>query len=50
LADAQYASVAASIFGIITILLAWIILREKMTVGQWTGVLVCFGGIAYLAL
>lgn len=46
----EFASVAASTFGIITILLAWSFLREKMTFIQWTGVLVAFSGIGYLAL
>ena len=50
LPDAQYASVAASVFGLLTIVLAWAILREKMIPRQWLGCLVAFAGIGYLAL
>ena len=48
--SAQYAAVAASVFGLITILLAWMFLDEKMRAAQWFGCLVAFGGIGYLAL
>lgn len=48
--SAQYAAVAASVFGLITILLAWMFLGEKMRAAQWFGCLVAFGGIGYLAL
>lgn len=50
LPDAQYASVAASVFGMITIVLAWAILRERMTGTQWAGCAITFCGIGYLAL
>ena len=50
LPDAQYASVASSMFGLLTILLAWMILRERMTAAQWLGCLIAFGGVGYLAL
>lgn len=50
LPDAQYASVAASIFGLITIVGAWAFLREKMTPLQWLGCAITFAGIGYLAL
>ncbi len=50
LADAQYAAVAASTFGLLTIVLAWAILREPMRATQWLGCAVAFGGIGYLAL
>jgi drug/metabolite transporter (DMT)-like permease len=46
----EFAAVAASTFGIITIILAWLFLKERMTAGQWFGVAVCFVGIGYLAL
>jgi len=49
-ANPEYASVAASVFGIITILLAWRLLAEPMTVLQWAGVGVVFGGIVLLGL
>lgn len=50
LPDAQYAAVAASCFGLLTIVLAWLILRERMTAAQWAGCALAFGGIGYLAL
>lgn len=48
--DAQYAAVAASIFGLLTIVMAWAILDEKMSIPQWIGCGVTFAGIGYLAL
>jgi drug/metabolite transporter (DMT)-like permease len=50
LPDAQYASVAASVFGLLTIVMAWGLLGEKMTLPQWLGCAVAFCGIGYLAL
>jgi drug/metabolite transporter (DMT)-like permease len=46
--NASYAALAASLFGMITILLAWVFLRERMTPLQWIGVIITFIGIAYL--
>ena len=46
---AAYASVAASVFGIITIILAWAFLREPMRAHQWAGVGLVFLAIGYLA-
>jgi len=46
--NASYASLAASLFGMVTILLAWIFLRERMTPLQWIGVIITFVGVAYL--
>lgn len=46
----EFASVAASTFGMITVILAWAILRERMNGGQWMGVLLTFAAIGYLAL
>ncbi|MGB7287706.1 MAG: DMT family transporter [Salaquimonas sp.] len=46
---AEYAAVAASTFGMVTILLAWLFLKETMTAIQWVGVVLVFSGIAYLA-
>jgi len=46
----EFAAVAASTFGIITIILAWLFLKERMTGSQWFGVAVCFFGVGYLAL
>lgn len=46
----QYAAVTASMFGLLTIVLAWIFLRERMSAFQWGGCLIAFGGVGYLAL
>lgn len=50
LENPQYASVTSSIFGLITILLAWTFLKERMTILQWTGCIITFLGIGYLAI
>ena len=50
LENPQYASVTSSIFGLITILLAWIFLKERMTILQWTGCIITFLGVGYLAI
>jgi drug/metabolite transporter (DMT)-like permease len=49
-ANPEYSAVAASSFGMITVILAALFLREKMTWAQWAGVAVVFSAIAYLAL
>ncbi len=46
----EFAAVAASTFGMITILLAWAFLRERVSPGQWAGVALAFAAIGYLAL
>lgn len=46
----EFASVAASIFGIVTILLAWRFLGEALKPLQWAGAVVVFAGIAILGL
>lgn len=46
----EFASVAASIFGIVTILLAWRFLDEALKPLQWCGAVVVFTGIAVLGL
>jgi len=46
----EFAAVAASTFGLLTVLLAWLFLKEKMTLTQWGGVLIVFAAIGYLAL
>lgn len=46
----EFASVASSCFGLVTILLAWRFLREPMTALQWAGAVVVFSGIAVLGL
>ncbi|MGB7243405.1 MAG: EamA family transporter, partial [Sulfitobacter sp.] len=50
LPNPQYASVASSMFGLLTILLAWLLLKERMTMVQWGGCILAFCGIGYLAL
>jgi drug/metabolite transporter (DMT)-like permease len=47
--DARYAAVASSMFGMLTILLAWLFLGERMRPGQWIGCGVTFSAIGYLA-
>lgn len=49
LSHPEYAAVASSIFGIITILLAWRFLREAMRPIQWAGVVCVFAGVGWLA-
>ncbi|MBY6059213.1 DMT family transporter [Leisingera daeponensis] len=44
----EFASVSASLFGLVTVILAWLILRESMNRTQWISVAITFGGIAYL--
>ena len=50
LENPKYASVTSSIFGLITILLAWIFLKERMTIMQWVGCIITFLGVGYLAI
>ena len=50
LPKAEYAAVASSVFGIVTILLAWRFLNEPMRAAQWGGVALVFAGIAALGL
>lgn len=50
LPNPQYAAVTSSMFGLLTILLAWIFLKERMTPPQWGGCIVAFCGVGYLAL
>jgi drug/metabolite transporter (DMT)-like permease len=50
LPNANYATVASSAFGMVTVILAWAFLREKMTLPQWGGVILAFAGIVYLAI
>ena len=50
MARPEFAAVAASTFGLITVILAWLILRERVVAGQWLGILLTFSAIGYLAL
>lgn len=45
---AEYAAVTASTFGIITVILAWAFLKERMSAIQWFGVAIVFAALAYL--
>ncbi len=50
LANASYAALGASLFGVVTILIAWAFLRERMVPIQWLGVALTFLGVAYLGV
>lgn len=50
MARPEFAAVAASTFGMITVVLAWVILRERVSPGQWAGVAITFTAIGYLAV
>lgn len=45
----EYASISASLFGVLTILLAWRVLKETVLPLQWLGIGVVFAGIAVLS-
>ena len=47
---AEYAPVTASMFGIVTVLLAWRFLGEAMRGIQWIGILGAFAGLVLLSL
>lgn len=50
LAHPEYAAVASSTFGLVTVVLGWAVLRESMTAGQWASVTLVFAAIGYLGL
>jgi drug/metabolite transporter (DMT)-like permease len=50
LAQAEYASVASSLFGVLTVLLAAWVLKERVRPVQWLGIATVFCGIAVLSL
>lgn len=50
LPNPEYAAVAAALFGVLTILLAWRFLGERVAPPQWLGIAAIFGGIAVLSL
>ena len=50
LPKAEYASVSSSLFGVLTVLLATWVLKEKPSVVQWLGIATVFSGIAILSL
>ena len=47
---AEYASVASSLFGVLTVLLAAWVLKERVRPVQWAGITCVFSGIAALGL
>jgi len=47
---ATFASVTASVFGLVTIVLAWAFLKEKITTKQWMGVFLVFLSIIILGI
>ena len=46
----EFAAVASSCFSLVTILLAWRLLGEKLTRAQWMGAVMVFAGIVTLGL
>ena len=47
---AVFATVTASTFGLVTVLLAWVFLKEKMSPKQWLGVTLVFTAIGLIGL
>jgi drug/metabolite transporter (DMT)-like permease len=50
LPNPEFAAVTTSIFGVITVVLARVLLHERMTPGQWGSVAVVFSGVALLGI
>ncbi len=50
LPNPEYAAVATSTFGLLTIFLGWVLLKEAMSTLQWIGCLIAFSAVGYLAL
>lgn len=46
----EYAAVASALFGVLTILLAWRVLGERVAPVQWAGIGAVFAGIGVLSL
>ncbi|MEP3329678.1 EamA family transporter [Sedimentitalea sp.] len=46
----EFAAVASSLFGLLTVILAWLILKEPMSRAQWGAVVMVFCGIGYLGI
>lgn len=49
LPNPEYAAISSSLFGVLTILLAWKILKESVLPRQWLGITTVFAGIAVLS-
>jgi drug/metabolite transporter (DMT)-like permease len=46
---AEIAQVTASCFGVVTVVLAWVLLREPIPPARWIGMVMIFAGIAVLS-
>lgn len=46
---AEIAAVVASTFGVVTVLLAWTVLRERINHVRWTGIVLIFVCVATLS-
>jgi drug/metabolite transporter (DMT)-like permease len=49
LPNPEYAAISSSLFGVLTILLAWRFLKESVLPRQWLGITTVFAGIAVLS-
>lgn len=49
LPNPEYASISSSLFGVLTILLAFWLLKERVAPVQWLGILIVFAGVALLS-
>ena len=47
---AVFASVTASVFGLVTVILAWVFLKEEMTTMQWAGIVLVFLSVGFLSI
>jgi uncharacterized membrane protein len=45
----EVAMVVASAFGVVTVLLAWVFLKERISAFQWLALVLVFGGVGVLA-
>ena len=50
LGQVSVVSVLASLYGAVTVLLAWMFLRERLEISQWCGIAMIFAGIVLVSL
>ena len=50
LGQVSVVSVLSSLYGAVTVLLAWIFLRERLEISQWCGIAMIFAGIVLVSL
>jgi drug/metabolite transporter (DMT)-like permease len=50
LGEVSVVSVLASLYGAVTVLLAWIFLRERLEISQWFGIVMIFVGIVLVSM